>query len=136
MKQPKEIKAVIFDYGLTIGAEYYFNVMHPDITCWNEIIQETVFQNKTFINKWMTGDVTLIDISKNIAKKTNINQKDVLETLKKGCMNIKENEAVIEFAKKLNSNDFPIAMVTINFDIFNEIIIPYHNYDKIFKNNN
>jgi predicted acetyltransferase len=133
LTKSKEIKAVIFDYGLTIGAEYYFNVQHPDIPNWNEIIQETVFRNKTFIDKWLTGDVSLIDVAKKIEAETKINQNQTLDTLKKGCMNLKENEEVIEFAKELNINNFPIAMVTLNFDIFNEIVIPYHAYDRIFK---
>jgi len=128
----KRIKAVIFDYGLTIGCEYYFNKPHPEITNWSELIQEIAFRDTGFSEKWMKGELRTQDIAEEISNRTSVSCAEIEEFLRIGCQSIKENAEVVAFARYLKKNHFPIAMVTVNFDIFNEVIIPFHGYAEVF----
>jgi FMN phosphatase YigB (HAD superfamily) len=127
-----KINAVIFDYGFTLSSEYYFNVKHHGIPNWFDIIQEVIFSNEEFVKLWITGKRKLIDVAEMLHCVTHIDTGDILECLKDGCKKLKENAAVINFAKKLKLHSIPIALVTGNFDVFTEIVAPFHGYDKLF----
>jgi FMN phosphatase YigB (HAD superfamily) len=128
-----KIEAVIFDYGFTISSEYYFNVKHPAIPGWNELIQECAFRDKEFNGQWIVGKAKLIDIAVVLHNRTGIDLESILHYLKKGCEHLRENQAVIEFARYLKSLKIPIALVTGNFDVFTEVVAPSHGYDSLFE---
>jgi len=128
----KSVKAVIFDYGLTIGCEYYFNKPHPKIPNWNELIQEVSFKNSEFSDRWMMGEKRTQNIAEILSQRTGVSRFEIEEYLRNGCRSIKENPQVISFARYLRANQFPICMVTVNCDIFNEVIIPSHGYSEVF----
>lgn len=128
----KKLRAVIFDYGLTIGREYYFNRKHPRVDNWSDLIQEIVFLDHEFSQQWMVGKKNVKDIAMTIASRTGVDETEILTFLKDGCKSIAENEDVISLARKLAQTGIPIALVTLNFDIFNEILIPHHGYSEIF----
>jgi FMN phosphatase YigB (HAD superfamily) len=125
-------RAVIFDYGFTISSEYYFNVPHPRIPEWNELIQRHVFSEEDFVRAWMKGLVGIPDIVAVLHDKTGEDPRSIRDHLRCGCRRLKENQAVIEFVRKLKQAEIPIALVTVNFDIFNEVIVPEHGYDALF----
>jgi FMN phosphatase YigB (HAD superfamily) len=126
------IDAVIFDYGFTISSEYYFNVPHPRIPRWRELIQESVFADQRVIYEWMKGRISLGDVAGILQKMTGEDSESILAYLRDGCRNLKENKAVIEFAKQLRENSISIGLVTANFDVFNEVIVPEHRYNELF----
>jgi hypothetical protein len=126
------IDAVIFDYGFTLSSEHYFNVKHPGIPNWFDIIQEVIFSHEEFVKLWMTGKRKLIDVAEMLCCVTHVDTEEILECLKDGCKKLKENAADINFAKTLKIHSVPIALVTGNFDVFTEIIAPFHGYDKLF----
>ena len=126
------IKAVIFDYGFTLSSEYYFNVPHPDIHNWKTLIQRLVFSNNEFCEDWMRGKRNLEDVAALLAVETQQSSEAIVPYLRRGCMKLKENPAVIKFARELSTNGIQIAMVTGNFDMFNQVVVPYHGYDQLF----
>jgi FMN phosphatase YigB (HAD superfamily) len=127
-----KIDAVIFDYGFTLSSEHYFNVKHSGIPNWFDLIQEVIFSNEEFVKLWMTGKRKLTDVAEMLHCVTHIDTEEILECLKDGCKKLKENAAVINFAKTLKLHSVPIALVTGNFDVFTEIVAPSHGYDKLF----
>jgi phosphoglycolate phosphatase-like HAD superfamily hydrolase len=126
------LRAVIFDYGFTISSEHYFNVPHPQIPDWNALIQKHVFGDKDFALDWMTGRARLDDIAAILHGLTGENCESIGRYLRQGCTSLKENMAVIEFAKDLKRSDVPIALVTANFDVFSDVVVPEHGYDDLF----
>ena len=126
------IKAVIFDYGFTMSSDNYFKIPHPSISNWKEIVQRIAFDSKDINHEWMKGNVSLYDIARLIHDETNIPAEDIHYYLQIGCKNLIENDPVLNFAKELKKNSIPIGMVTINMDVFNDIIIPTHNYNQLF----
>lgn len=119
----KKLRAVIFDYGLTIGCEYNFNQKYPRVDNWSDLIQEIAFLDREYSQQWMIGKKRVKDIAIKIASRTGVNGKEILTFLKVGCKSIAENEDVISLARKLAQTGVSIALVTLNFDIFNEILI-------------
>ena len=126
------IDAVVFDYGFTISSEYYFNIPHPRVPQWRKLIQEFVFSDECVTSDWMTGSIGLRDIAGILQDRTGEDPEPLLAYLRDGCRRLKENHAVVEFAWKLKEHAIPIALVTVNFDVFSDVIVPEHGYDKLF----
>lgn len=127
-----KIEAVIFDYGFTVSSAYYFNVKHANIEEWSEIIQSEIFKNDEFVSLWIRGKRSLRDVARILQNKSKVNECEILACLKDGCKQLRENTAVVSFARTLKNHSIPIALVTGNFDVFNEIVVPYHGYDSLF----
>lgn len=125
-------RAVIFDYGFTVSSEYYFNVPHPRIPDWNALIQTHVFDDKEFAGDWMHGRVGVDDIARMVHRETGETCESVRHYLRQGCENLRENTAVVEFARNLRRADTPIALVTVNFDVFSDVVVPAHGYSDLF----
>jgi FMN phosphatase YigB (HAD superfamily) len=123
---------VIFDYGFTMSSEYYFNVPHPGIHGWSELIQASVFADTRVARAWMYGEIGIGDIARIIQDATGEEHASILHYLRIGCRHLRENAAVAAFARRLKASGVPIGLVTVNFDIFNEVIVPEHGYDKLF----
>ena len=126
------IDAVIFDYGFTISNEYYFNIPHPRVPLWRELIQESVFSDQRVTGDWMKGKISLRDIAGILQDRTGEDPESILVYLRDGCRNLEENHAVVKFAWKLKEHAIPIGLVTVNFDVFNDVIVPEHRYNELF----
>ena len=126
------IDAVIFDYGFTFSSEHYFNVPHPRIPQWHDLIQEVIFGDKRVCRAWMNGAIGLSDIAYIIAEKTGEDHTSILTCLRDGCRRLRENQTVATLARRLKSQGVPIGLVTVKFDVFNDIIAPSHRYNELF----
>ena len=126
------IDAVIFDYGFTFSSEHYFNVPHPRIPQWHDLMQEVIFGDKRVCRAWMNGAIGLSDITHIIQEKTGEDCTSILTYLRDGCRKLRENQAVATLARQLKSHGVPIGLVTVNFDVFNDIIVPSHRYNELF----
>lgn len=129
----RTINAVIFDYGLTIGAEYYFNVRPPDVPDWDRLVQATAFEDKDFNHAWMLGRTDIRELARRLAAKTGMTADAVMEYLRLGCRQVKEFPQVIGLVRQLAGAGMPLAMVTVNFDIFDQVVVPWHQYDRLFR---
>ena len=126
------VDAVIFDYGFTLSSEYYFNIPHPRIAHWREVIQESVFSSESVTSDWMRGRISLREIAKILQNRTGEDLESILAYLRDGCRKLRENHAVVSLAWKLKEHAIPIGLVTVNFDVFSDIIVPEHRYDELF----
>jgi len=80
----------------------------------------------------MRGERRTRDIAEAVSQRTGVPCSEVEAFLRKGCRSIKENPEVISFARYLKANHVPMALVTVNFDIFNDVIVPSHGYSDVF----
>lgn len=80
----------------------------------------------------MKGEISLHDIARIIQEETGEKHASILAHLRAGCRNVKENQAVVDFAEQLKTNHIPLGLVTANFDVFNEVIVPEHGYGELF----
>lgn len=126
------IDAAIFDYGFTLSSEYYFNIAHPRIPDWNRLVQECAFRNEDYEHRWIRGKAKLPELASLLSQRTGLPQEEILRCLRDGCRNLRENQAVIDFARKLKREEIPLGLVTGNFDVFTEIVVPSHGYTELF----
>ena len=126
------IDAVIFDYGFTMSSEFYFNIPHPRIPQWRELILESVFSDECVTGDWMKGRIGLRDIAGIPQERTGEDLESILVCLRDGCRNLRENHAVVKYARNLREHAIAIGLVTVNFDVFNDVIVPEHQYGELF----
>ena len=126
------IRGVVFDYGFTLSSDLYFNVAPEGVDNWQCLLRDVVFQDPVVRDPWMRGQIGLNTIAQLIAEQLTCSPDAVLRTMKLGCARLRENVAVKELAVNLKTKGVPIALVTANFDVFNEVVVPAHRYDELF----
>ena len=80
----------------------------------------------------MRGEIGLNTIARLIAEHLTYSPDALLRTMKLGCTRLRENAAVKKLAANLKKQGIPIALVTANFDVFSEVVVPAHRYDELF----
>jgi len=129
---PKQIDALIFDYAGTISSARYFRKPCPGVPDWDGLVQELVFGDPDYCDAWMRGEITLVEVACRIADGCGGDWEAVLDCLAAGCAEMPEQASVIGLARALKARGVPIGLVTINMDVFTEVVVPRHGYDRLF----
>ena len=125
-------RAVIFDYANTLSSAHYFTVPHPAVPDWTDLIQSEIFGDDAFFDRWMRGEERLATVAGRLSRRTGQRVDTILECLVEGCRGLAENPGVAAFARRLKAAGVPIALVTGNVDVFTEVVVPAHGYDRLF----
>jgi FMN phosphatase YigB (HAD superfamily) len=80
----------------------------------------------------MRGEFTYQQINQIIASSTGIQFDTLTDLFRQSVHEMKLDQKILNFALELKSRKIPIAIVTDNMDIFNEITIPAKNLLTIF----
>ncbi len=128
----RNIKCVVFDFGFTLSSDLYFNISPPGYPQWQEIIQQRIFSRGDLVNEWMKGGVAVADIAKILSAEIDLSVSEITKCLRMGCENLRFNEAVLEFALTVKERGIRTAIVTVNMDVFTEVVVPSHNLDTKF----
>ena len=75
---------------------------------------------------WGTGLLSSRDIANYLSPKTGHAPEVVLSALYEGCAQIALNPAVRDLARQQRQLGRKTALVTSNFDVFNEVVVPAH----------
>jgi hypothetical protein len=126
------IQCVVFDYGFTLSSGFYFNVSPPGAPNWSDLVQEAIFSRSEIIEPWMRGEISLNDIAYILAHETGLRSKELLYYLRRGCTDLGFNKSIHEFACWVRSTPLKSALVTINMDVFSDVIIRSHGLGKLF----
>jgi FMN phosphatase YigB (HAD superfamily) len=125
------ISCIIFDFAGTLCSDYFFTGLKPE---YFNAVQHLIFgENSTkWADPWMAGELSSRDIAGYLSSHWPITEEEVLRTLYDGCSKMTFNPAVWRFAQKQKQSGRKIALVTLNMDVFTEIIVPSHNLDTTF----
>lgn len=127
---PSDIRAVIIDFGFTLSSDFYFRELGSQ---YSERITALVFSNDSKIGRqWMGGLVTSKDVAGYLSDHLNISASEIYRALAQGCSRMSFNQAVLDFARNQKSEGRKLALVTVNADIFGEVIVPSHGLDGEF----
>ena len=126
------IRCVVFDFGFTLSSDLYFTLAPPEYPHWCSVIQQCVFEQRPIVNAWMRGELTLDDIAQIVADHIALPLLVIVETMKRGCMSMRFNAAVWEFACAQRAQGRKTALVTANMDVFSEVVVPAHGLDRVF----
>lgn len=131
----EEIKCIVFDFANTLYSGLYFNESPTECENWRELFDTHIFDKsgKNIIErKVMNGELETRDIAEIISRHVGLNTQRVIELMERGCENLAFNPMVFNFAVEQNKKGKTTAMVTVNMDIFTEIVVPAHGLKKIF----
>jgi hypothetical protein len=115
-----------------LSSGYYFNVSPPGVSDWTDLVQRVIFRKDDITQPWMRGEIGLADVAAVLADETGIEPLEILGYLRQGCTNLGFNEAVYRFARWVQTSPLKSALVTVNMDVFSDIIVPSHGLDRLF----
>jgi len=123
-----DIRAVVIDFGFTLCSDYYFRELGPRYA---ERITELLFSRDSEISRrWMGGLVNSEGVAEYLSDHLDASAADIYSALVRGCSRMSFNQAVWDFARNQKAEGRKLALVTINADIFKDVIVPSHGLDR------
>lgn len=127
-----DIKCIVFDFGFTLSSDLYFKVIPPNVPHWRDVIQRCVFDEPGVVEPWMAGDLTIVDIAGILSHHIDMDIAMIVETMEKGCEQLRFNQAVWHFALAQRAAGRKTALVTANMDVFTKVVVPCHRLHQVF----
>jgi hypothetical protein len=75
------IRCVMFDFGFTLSSDLYFTLAPPLYPQWRDVIQQHVFEQRSIVNAWMRGELSLQDIAQIVAQQITLPLPVIVETI-------------------------------------------------------
>ena len=127
----RSINCVVFDFGGTLSSEPYFKLLPPRAL---EQVDRTLFgkEDPHIGQGWATGLLSSRDVANYLSPKTGLSPGFILSALYEGCAQIEFNEAVWDFVGEQGRLGRKTVLVTGNFDVFTEVVVPARGLDKVF----
>lgn len=128
MKNFYNIRAVVIDFGFTLSSDLYFGELGSRDA---ERITKLLFSLDSPIGRrWMGRMVTSEDVAQYMSDHLGASKEDVLWALVRGCSRMSFNEAGVDFARNQKVAGRELALVTVNADIFRDVIVPSRGLDR------
>jgi FMN phosphatase YigB (HAD superfamily) len=127
------IKAVFFDYDGVLCSDYFYENLRDSYPLVWDYKNRVIFGGEQkYSDRWMRGEFSYHEINRMISAATGISF-PLLEKLFIASVHAMTiNQELLEFAVKLKQIGVPIALVSNNMDVFNEVTIPVNHLDRIF----
>ena len=125
------ITCVVFDFGFTLSSDRYFKLLGAQALKQVDEMM-TVREDPHISQGWATGLLSSQDVANYLSSKTGLAPDIILSALYEGCAQITFNEAVWNFAQQQEQLGRKTALVTVNFDVFNEVVVPNCGLDTVF----
>jgi len=127
-------KAVFFDFDGVLSRDRFYSTLAKDYPQVCEYVDNIIFRgDQKIADRWMRGEFTYQQINQMIADATNIPFELINRQFIESVRAFRLEDELIQFARALVESGVPVALVTNNMDIFNEVTIPTHNLTSIFK---
>jgi len=128
----KKIKLILFDFHNVLSDSYFYEDIKKENFELYEKINNLIFGDKEgLVFDWMRGFLSYKEVHKKVSEKINISSDFLDKILIKSAGDVKLNKPMLKFIKKINK-DIKICILTDNFDIFEDTVIPVNGLDKIF----
>ncbi|MBN1436987.1 MAG: hypothetical protein JW936_07920 [Sedimentisphaerales bacterium] len=127
-----KIRCVLFDFGGTLYSGRYFADAPEGHDNWQEILDLHVFGQPLVLSQWLLGRKNTVDIAGIVAEHIKLPVASIVKQMEDGCRDLKFNPNVILFAQKLKQKNITTALVTLNMDIFSNVVVPSHGLDQLF----
>jgi FMN phosphatase YigB (HAD superfamily) len=127
--------AVLFDFGNTLADEFYFEQAPSKSKNWRESFFDLQYSEpgrSIYLEPWLLGTLHATDIAKYISARTSMDSIAALEAMKENCRNLFFYEESLRLARSLKQKT-RLAIVTVNTDLFDEVIVPHYSLNDIFE---
>ena len=124
-----EVECVVFDFGGTLSSAPYFSTLGAEAL---NVIDRVLFGNVEIVGSWMTGRTTAGDVAAFLSGHLQISAAEILAALRAGCRELELNHEVWSFAQEQHRVGRKAAMVTVNADVFDDVVVPSYGLDQMF----
>jgi len=114
------IQAVLWDFGDTLADERWMLAPLDGARGWPEAYRQ-VLDGNALADRWNIGSATAADVAEEFGRALGVPAGRVLEHMRACCRNVALYPDVMALAARLEA---PQAIVTINPDIFSEVVVP------------
>ncbi|MBU1049223.1 hypothetical protein KKG90_04280 [Candidatus Bipolaricaulota bacterium] len=131
MITPAQIRSVFFDFAGTLAPGRYFEPLgQPSL----DAVGELVFGDNSvqWADPWMRGELASEDIVSYLSDHLPEARDVIQSALQRGCLDMSLNPAVYEFALQQRIAGRKTALVTMNMDVFSDIVVPAHGLGDLF----
>ena len=127
----RPIRCVVLDFGGTLSSDSYFKLLGPRaLKLVDDMMTGRV--DPQIAEGWGNGLLSSRDVADYMSPRIRLSADVILSALNEGCAQITLNQAVWDFARQQRGLGRKTALVTGNFDVFNEVVVPAHGLDKVF----
>ncbi len=125
------IKCVVFDFAFTLSSAFYFRTLGEEAL---QTVSNVLFNNPDsgISSAWMTGEISSHDVAEFLSPYLSLPASYILDALRDGCANLRFNDAVLQFAIAQRRLGRKTALVTVNSDVFTDVVVPTHDLNSVF----
>jgi len=121
------IRHVLFDFGDTLAQEPFCVIAPPDVPDWERLVL-AVYDEEGLCDRWCAGEVAFSEVVARVAGRCGLDPDATRAALEHDWRNLRWNPVVTAFARDLER----AAIVTVNPDIFTELIAPHYELGRDF----
>ena len=115
------IHAILWDFGDTLVDETWMQSPMPGVSGWAAAWRTLGIDNPDLIRRWDLGEIGRVDIAKALSAALGVSIAAITAHMEACSRNMAFFPAVMEFSAR---SQLPQAIVTINPDIFTEVVVP------------
>jgi hypothetical protein len=115
------LQAVLWDFGDTLADERWMLAPLDGAPGWPEIYR-TVLDGGDLADRWNIGSIAAADVADAFGRSLGVPTERILEHMRACCRNVSLNAGVMALTASL---EVPQAIVTINPDIFSDVVVPH-----------
>lgn len=127
---PAPVRFALFDFGDTLVREPFCVVPPDGVPDWERLVLET-YEADGLCDRWCAGEVGFDGVVSRVAERCAISVDITRAAMLHDWRNLRQNQSVLRFARELGSVG-RAAIVTVNPDIFTDVIAPHLALDSDF----
>ncbi len=121
------MKAVFFDFDGVLSTDRFYSTLVTQYPKVCEYKDNVIFRGQEkFGDRWMRGEFTYKQINQMIADATGVPFEIINNMFIESVRSFQLEKELLSYIKELREMGIPVALVTNNMDIFNEVTVPTH----------
>lgn len=131
---PSKLNLILFDFYNVLSKSHFYSNIADSHSSQHKIITQSLFSPEAypFLSRWMRGDLSYKDVHKKISTLVGLSAPFLDLVLVESVKQITLNDKLLAFSQRMRSVGIKVAILTDNFDVFEDIYVPYAGLDKKF----
>ncbi|MFA5864065.1 MAG: hypothetical protein WC975_05185 [Phycisphaerae bacterium] len=127
----QRVQCIVCDFAFTLCNDLYFKELGKE---WVDLITKILFckPSPLIATKWGSGECSSKEIAQFLSTQLPFSSNEILDALYRGCATLTLNPVVWDFVLQEKNKGKKLALVTVNMDVFTEIVVSSHKLDTIF----
>ena len=122
------IEIILWDFGDTLVDQRWMLKELPGFPGWLKLFRDEIWDGELG-NLWSRGDISGERVAQQLATTLNATAESVMQHMQRCSRNIDFSPVLHQFSL---TQDIPQAIVTVNPDIFTEVIVPHYELTESF----